>query len=36
MVSATEKTAVRTKMEKYEAKINYMYLDSKGYVSVLT
>jgi GH24 family phage-related lysozyme (muramidase) len=34
MVSATEKTTLRTKMEKYEGKINYMYLDSKGYVTV--
>ncbi|MET1257381.1 glycoside hydrolase family protein [Aliikangiella maris] len=34
MVSATEKATLRTKMEKYEGKINYMYLDSKGYVTV--
>ncbi len=34
MVSATEKATLRIKMEKYEGKINYMYLDSKGYVTV--
>ena len=34
MVSPTEKATLRTKMEKYEGKINHMYLDSKGYVTV--
>lgn len=34
MVSATEKTTLRAKMEKYEGKISHMYLDSKGFVTV--
>ncbi|MFL0800106.1 MAG: hypothetical protein K6L80_06655 [Agarilytica sp.] len=34
MVSITEKSTLRTKMEKYEGKISHMYLDSKGYVTV--
>jgi GH24 family phage-related lysozyme (muramidase) len=29
-----EKAALRAKMEKYEGKINHMYLDSKGFVTV--
>ncbi|MCL7420497.1 MAG: pesticin C-terminus-like muramidase [Methylobacter sp.] len=34
MLTATEKQILRTKLEKYEGKVNYMYLDSKGYVTV--
>lgn len=34
MPTATEKQTLRAKMEKYEGKINHMYLDSKGYVTV--
>lgn len=34
MVSATEKTILRAKMEKYEGKFSYMYLDSKGFITV--
>ncbi|WP_151174109.1 glycoside hydrolase family protein [Pseudoalteromonas ruthenica] len=34
MFSPTEKVNLRAKMEKYEGKINHMYLDSKGYVTV--
>ena len=34
MASATEKTTLRAKMEKYEGKVNHMYLDSKGLVTV--
>ncbi len=34
MVSVTEKSTLRKKMEKYEGKISHMYLDSKGYVTI--
>ena len=34
MLTAAEKQMLRAKMEKYEGKINHMYLDSKGYVTV--
>ncbi len=34
MVSATEKATLRSRMEKHEGKINHMYLDSKGFVTV--
>lgn len=34
MVSAIEKVILRSNMEKYEGKINHMYLDSKGFVTV--
>jgi GH24 family phage-related lysozyme (muramidase) len=34
MVSETAKATLRSKMEKYEGRINHMYLDSKGLVTV--
>lgn len=34
MVAETEKATLRSKMEKYEGRIDYMYLDSKGLVTV--
>jgi GH24 family phage-related lysozyme (muramidase) len=34
MLTATEKQILRTGLEKYEGKVNHMYLDSKGYVTV--
>ncbi|EIY6411502.1 hypothetical protein MNF40_004533 [Vibrio parahaemolyticus] len=34
MVSATEKATLKAKLETYEGKVNHMYLDSKGYVTV--
>lgn len=34
MVTETEKATLRSKMEKYEGRTNYMYLDSKGLVTV--
>ncbi|OZS41614.1 hypothetical protein ASV53_22815, partial [Photobacterium sanguinicancri] len=34
MVTATEKAALKAKLENYEGKVNHMYLDSKGYVTV--
>jgi len=34
MVSVAEKNILRNKLEKYEGKIDHMYLDSKGYVTV--
>ena len=34
MTSATEKATLRSKIEKYEGKINHMYLDSNGFVTV--
>ena len=34
MVSSAEKAILRSKMEKYEGKIDHMYLDSKGFVTV--
>ncbi len=34
MTTVTEKKTLRAKLEKYEGKINHMYLDSKGFVTV--
>jgi len=34
MASMVDKNTLRSKMEKYEGKINHMYLDSKGLVTV--
>lgn len=34
MISTVERAVLRSKMEKYEGKIGYMYLDSKGFVTV--
>jgi GH24 family phage-related lysozyme (muramidase) len=34
MASATDKSTLRSKMEKYEGKVSHMYLDSKGFVTV--
>lgn len=34
MISQKEKAILRAKMEKYEGKVNHMYLDSEGYVTV--
>lgn len=34
MATITEKKILRASLEKYEGKVNHMYLDSKGYVTV--
>jgi GH24 family phage-related lysozyme (muramidase) len=34
MATESEKKTLRTKLEKYEGKVNHMYLDSKGLVTV--
>lgn len=34
MVPETEKTILRSKLEKYEGRVTHMYLDSKGFVTV--
>ncbi len=34
MLAAREKQILRTKLEKYEGKVNHMYKDSKGYITV--
>lgn len=34
MITSTERLLLRSKLEKYEGRINHLYLDSKGYVTV--
>ncbi|EJL6401228.1 hypothetical protein NMR73_004320, partial [Vibrio navarrensis] len=34
MVTTAERATLKLKLEKYEGKVNHMYLDSKGYVTV--
>ncbi|WP_320820749.1 glycoside hydrolase family protein [Thalassolituus sp.] len=34
MATTEEKKTLRAKLEKYEGKLNHMYLDSKGYVTI--
>lgn len=34
MITSREKQVLRTNLEKYEGKVNHMYLDSRGYVTV--
>ncbi len=34
MLAAIERQILRTRLEKFEGKVNHMYLDSKGYVTV--
>lgn len=34
MLTSTEKKTLRTNLEKYEGKVDYMYLDANGYVTV--
>lgn len=34
MITATERATLKAKLENHEGKVNHMYLDSKGYVTV--
>ena len=34
MITPSEKQTLRANLEKYEGKINHMYLDSRGFVTV--